>query len=50
MFGPARSPSACSSSPSGGMPDTCGRLAIVSLSSEIPRFSEARAYSEPVEE
>jgi hypothetical protein len=50
MFGPACSSSACSSSPCGGMHNTCGRLAILSLFSEIPRFSKAWAYLRPMEE
>ncbi len=44
MSGPAASPSACSSSPRGGMRNTCGRSAILfSFSFEKPGSSGAAA-------
>ncbi len=51
MSGPAASSSACSSSPRGGMRNTCGRSAILFLFSEREAgFCGAAAHPEPVEE
>jgi hypothetical protein len=50
MSGPSRLSAVCSSSPSGGMRNTCGRTAILFSHSEKPGFWALLAYPEPGEE
>ncbi len=50
MSGPARLSAVCSSSPRGGMRNTCGRTAILFSHSEKPGSWTLQAYPESGEE